>query len=416
MTLAALEVQHCAFLEKRERERGVWVDPETQAAVVVTADEIEEEKLRRKEISAIKMELYGERADSYTEDPAWDDVIPMLVEDGEGALAAIAYPEHYAEGMYAFCSFYASILVILTFISFPKAISYLRAVMAKKEYSIRCLRLTEHIISLNPAHYTVWLYRFSIIKALNIPLSDEIEWLNEVSLDNLKNYQIWHHRRLLMDHYYPTIKTQREEVEKLAKSEQAFLTQILAEDTKNYHVWSYRQYLVPKLGIFGDSELQAAATLINDDVRNNSAWSHRFFIVFSNPAHSTEGSLSTEHDPKIPAEIIDREVQYAKDKILLAPQNQSPWNYLRGVLVKGGRKMSNVEEFVVEFVSDVGDEDKEKVRSTHGLEMMAEIYAEKGDNAKADLCLKRLGERWDRVRLGYWEWRRQFLNAGNEDA
>lgn len=288
--------------------------------------------------------------------------------------------------------------------------------MAKKEYSTRCLRLTEYIISLNPAHYTVWLYRFSIIQALNIPLPDEIKWLNQVSLDNLKNYQIWHHRRLLMDHYYPIIKSQPEEVEKLAKSEQAFLTQILAEDTKNYHVWSYRQYLVPKLGIFGESELKAAVALIDEDVRNNSAWSHRFFVVFSDPAHSTEGSLSTEHDPKIPAEIINREAKYAQEKILLAPQNQSPWNYLRGVLVKGGRKMNTVEDFVSQFISDIGDEEKEKVTSSHGLEMMAEIYAEKGENDKADLCLKRLGEKWDRIRLGYWQWRRQVLNANKEGA
>lgn len=288
--------------------------------------------------------------------------------------------------------------------------------MAKKEYSTRCLRLTEHIISLNPAHYTVWLYRFSIIQALDIPLPDEIKWLNQVSLDNLKNYQIWHHRRLLMDHYYPTIKSQPEEVDRLAKSEQAFLTQILAEDTKNYHVWSYRQYLVPKLGIFGESELQAAVALIDEDVRNNSAWSHRFFVVFSDPAHSTEGSLSTEHDPKIPAEIIDREVKYAQEKTVLAPQNQSPWNYLRGVLVKGGRKMSSVEDFVARFVSDIGDEKNEKVTSTHGLEVMAEIYGEKGESEKADLCLRRLGEKWDRIRLGYWQWRRQVLSAGKEGA
>lgn len=288
--------------------------------------------------------------------------------------------------------------------------------MAKKEYSPRCLRLTEHIISLNPAHYTVWLYRFSIIEALGIPLPDEIQWLNQVSLDNLKNYQIWHHRRLLMDHYYPTIQSQPEEVDKLAKSEQAFLTQILAEDTKNYHVWSYRQYLVPKLGIFGDSELRAAASLVDDDVRNNSAWAHRFFVVFSDPAHATPGSLSTEPDPRVPAALVDRELRYAQDKILLAPQNQSPWNYLRGVLAKGGRAVGSVEGFVAQFATDVGDEAREVVTSTHALEVLAEIYAEKGEGDMADLCLRRLGEKWDRIRLGYWQWKRQMLSAEKEGA
>lgn len=282
--------------------------------------------------------------------------------------------------------------------------------MANKEYSPRCLQLTQHIISMNPAHYTVWLYRFSIAQALEIPIPEEIAWLNEVSLENLKNYQIWHHRRLLIDHYYPTIASSPEKVASLARSEQAFLTQILAEDTKNYHVWSYRQYMVPKLSIFGEDEVRAAETLIDEDVRNNSAWSHRFFVVFSDPAHSTPGSLATEQDPALPAAVLDREVAYAREKILLAPQNQSPWNYLRGVLVKGGRPAGSLEDFVVQFVSELGVEGKETVTSTHALELLADIYAEKGEAGKADLCLQRLGEKWDRIRLGYWQWRRQMIN------
>ena len=34
----------------------------------------------------------------YELDPAWDDVVPIPQEDGEGALAQIAYPDEYAEG------------------------------------------------------------------------------------------------------------------------------------------------------------------------------------------------------------------------------------------------------------------------------------------------------------------------------
>ncbi|KKY36313.1 putative farnesyltransferase alpha subunit [Diaporthe ampelina] len=377
-----------AFLEKKEREKGRWLDLETNKAVAVTADEVEEEKLRRKEIARLRMELYGERTGAYGTDPAWDDVVPMPIEEPEGALAAIAYPEEYAE-----------------------AISYLRAVMAKKEYSPRCLRLTEHIISMNPAHYTVWLYRFSIVQGMKVSIPDEIEWLNQVSLENLKNYQIWHHRRLLMDHYYPSIESDSEEKAKLAKSEEAFLAQILAEDTKNYHVWSYRQYLVPKLGLFGETELRATEALIDEDVRNNSAWSHRFFIIFTDPANSTPGSLSTEYDPKVTADIIDREVKYAEEKILLAPQNQSPWNYVHGVLVKGGRKVDTLQGLVERFVSDIGIEGSEKVTSSHALELLADIYAEKGESDKADLCLRRLGDKWDRIRLGYWEWKRALLKS-----
>lgn len=92
-------MQRGAFSDKRERERERWVDQKTKEVVTVTPDEIEEEKLRRKEIARLRMELYGERTGAYASNPVWDDIVPIPVEDGEGALAAIAYPEDYAEGM-----------------------------------------------------------------------------------------------------------------------------------------------------------------------------------------------------------------------------------------------------------------------------------------------------------------------------
>lgn len=70
----------------------------------------------------------------YHNDPKWSDVVPLPQNDGAlHPLAAIAYTEEYSEAM-----------------------DYLRAVMAKQEYSERVLELTEHVIGMNPAHYTVW--------------------------------------------------------------------------------------------------------------------------------------------------------------------------------------------------------------------------------------------------------------------
>lgn len=274
--------------------------------------------------------------------------------------------------------------------------------MAAEECSPRSLRLTEHVISMNPAHYTVWLYRFKIISTLKLPVPGEIEWLNEVALANLKNYQIWHHRQLLLDYYYPSIASDDETIKKLARTETHFINMMLEEDTKNYHVWSYRQYLVSKLGMWNVGELAATQNMIEDDVRNNSAWAHRFFVVFSDPAVSTPDSAATAHDPKVPGDIIDRELSYAKEKIQIAPQNQSGWNYLRGVLTKGGRKLSDVGEFAEQFVTDLGGE-TEKVQSSHALDLLSEIYHQGGDSGKAKLCLQRLWEKWDPVREGYWK-------------
>lgn len=281
--------------------------------------------------------------------------------------------------------------------------------MAAEELSPRCLRLTEHVISMNPAHYTVWLYRFKIIRTLNLPIPEEIAWLNEVSLANLKNYQIWHHRQLIMDYYYPQMDSA--DAKKLARSEAEFVSRILEEDTKNYHVWSYRQYLVELMGLFAPSELGATQNMIEDDVRNNSAWSHRFFLVFSDPTQSTPDSLPTAHDPEVPSDVIDRELNYAREKILLAPQNQSPWNYLRGVLAKGARPLDGLSDFAEQFVEGLGEGEGEKVRSSHALDYLADVYVAKGEKEKAELCLRRLAEKWDPVREGYWSYRIQQLRA-----
>lgn len=71
---------------------------------------------------------------NYSDDPEWSDIVPLSQDDGgPNPLAAIAYADEYSEAM-----------------------SYLRAVMAKNEYSERVLHLTEDIIDMNPAHYTVW--------------------------------------------------------------------------------------------------------------------------------------------------------------------------------------------------------------------------------------------------------------------
>lgn len=70
----------------------------------------------------------------YQDEPEWADVVPLAQDDGgPNALSVISYTDEYSE-----------------------AISYLRAVMADNEHSDRVLKLTAHIIDLNPAHYTVW--------------------------------------------------------------------------------------------------------------------------------------------------------------------------------------------------------------------------------------------------------------------
>ncbi len=97
-TLTAFGIAHRAFLDKRERAGRKFVDSDTNQLVVLTEDDVKEERQRRKEIAELRMALYGERSSPYEMDPEWDDVVPMPADEPEGALAAIAYPENYAEG------------------------------------------------------------------------------------------------------------------------------------------------------------------------------------------------------------------------------------------------------------------------------------------------------------------------------
>lgn len=56
--------------------------------------------------------------------------------------------------------------------------------------------------------------------------------------------------------------------------------------------------------------------LLLDDIRNNSAWNQRYFVL--------------KHTTNFEQEIIDREVDFSLDKITTVKGNESAWNYLRG--------------------------------------------------------------------------------------
>lgn len=65
-----------------------------------------------------------------------------------------------------------------------------------------------------------------------------------------------------------------------------------------------------------DKELEYVERLLDDDVRNNSAWNQRYFVI--------------SNTTKFKEDIIEREVDFALEKIDLVKENESAWNYLRG--------------------------------------------------------------------------------------
>lgn len=111
--------------------------------------------------------------------------------------------------------------------------------------------------------------------ALKSPIDEELQLMDEIATSFLKTYQVWHHRRLLL--------TALNSVDAAAR-ELVFLKTVINVDEKNYHTWSYRQWI---LAHFNDEsrlwagERTYVEDLLEADVRNNSAWHHRFFVVFA---------------------------------------------------------------------------------------------------------------------------------------
>jgi len=317
--------------------------------------------------------LYANRLD-------WADVEPQEQYEGVNPLAPIFYTEEYRD-----------------------AADYFRGIVKAGEMSERVLDLTEHIIRQNPAHYSAWQYRYKTLLALKSPLDLELRLMDELAVKHLKTYQVWHHRRLLVT-----------EMRKPAP-ELVFITTSLKVDAKNYHTWSYRQWL---LVYFNDDELwkgelDFVERMLTDDIRNNSAWHHRFFTVFQS------GTRQGDEDRD---EVLRRELAYVKDAISQAPNNASAWNYLRGVLDHNHVSYSTLQLFVQPYtVPRSKDEttseviDLENPSPSNGaqlpcpaaVEFLADIYEVEGGDSlvKAIELWKLLANEYDKIRKKYWEYR-----------
>jgi hypothetical protein len=92
-------------------------------------------------------------------------------------------------------------------------------------------------------------------------------------------------------------------------------------DAKNIHAWTHRGWVVKKFGL-QDAERRFTEAMITRDVRNNSAWNQRFVVTFSENDEVTNEALKR---------TVDSELAFVSRKIEIAPDNESAWNYLRGV-------------------------------------------------------------------------------------
>lgn len=342
----------------------------------------------------------------YHDRPEWSDIKPLPQNDGPDPIVVIAYSEKFRD----------------TF-------DYFRAMLAKDEHSERAIELTTDCVSLNPSNYTVWYYRRNVLQTLDKDLFAELQYIDDVSRENPKNYQIWYHRKCIDEWIKKKIldiKDQEagtqvgEELRKnnsrfysqwsiaeFATREKQFIAYILKQDCKNYHAWQHLQWLISELSAW-EGELEFTETLIDDDVRNNSAWNHRHYVI-----SNTTGFIDS---------VREKEINFTCHKIRLAPNNESSWNYLRGVLATYGlNKSKTVKKMCEDLYAKPG------LKSPHLLGFLIDCIEEtlSGQEQPSKSMLNRaislceeLATKCDTIRVEYWNFISRELvdNFGDKAA
>jgi len=306
----------------------------------------------------------------YRERPEWSDVKGIPQDEGPNPVARIAYTEKFTD-----------------------VFDYFRAIVASEEVSERALELTTDTVALNPANYSAWHHRRTLLKALNSDLVEEMNYCRAVIEEHPKNYQVWQHRRALVEWTQDPSKELR------------FTEMILSQDAKNYHAWQHRQWAIQTFQLF-DNELAYIERLLEDDIRNNSAWNQRFFVI-SSPRNEQLKSLGGG-DSVLRGKLLEDEIDFTLRAISGVPGNESAWNYLRGLIEHSedslvGPLKHKVTIFCEELLKS---KEGEKVTSPYLMAMLVDLYKETGDPdciAKALQMCKDLAEKHDKIRSEYWD-------------
>jgi protein farnesyltransferase/geranylgeranyltransferase type-1 subunit alpha len=188
------------------------------------------------------------------------------------------------------------------------------AIVRSGHTSSVALEATTRMIDLNSASYTAWFWRRKSLEFLTSPvdrINSEIAFVDSWCTRNPKNYQVWYHRRWILEsvceYDYDTALL-------LLSSELARVEELILMEPKHYNAWTHRVFLATRFGLFSSlSELDFTEKMLLDDLRNNSAWNHRrHALTFHDERHADE-------------------VEFTVDKIRMAPNNESAWVYLRSL-------------------------------------------------------------------------------------
>ena len=287
----------------------------------------------------------------------WKDIIPISQFSESITIARMNYPEEYKELM-----------------------DYFRGIISKKEISLRVYELTTEVIKENATNYVAWyIRRLCIDKIKEINLNNELLWLDSIMVLNQKNYQIRHHRKVIIDKLND------------CSHEKNIMEKVFKSDSKNFHAWTYRIWMIRRFNNI-ENEFEFIENLLNDDIKNNSVWNYRFFLV-----NYINGNIINNN-------VIEDEINYALNKIKICIFNESAYCYLRGWIVKMKKKFSDfpqIKNCLIELCKD------SQINHIHS--MLLDIYEEEGNKESFNEEVQILCE-LDYIRKKNYLWRKEYFN------
>jgi protein farnesyltransferase/geranylgeranyltransferase type-1 subunit alpha len=331
----------------------------------------------------------------------FNDLEPIPQEEGTNAVCQIAYSA-----------------------DFNAAYDYLRAVLKVDERSERALRLTHLCLTLNSSNYTVWHYRRLCLQALSSAETDADDWNSRIAADldmakalggsNPKNYQLWFHRRDLLEQVCA-----QDLLNNYLARELENIATVLDDDGKNYHAWSHRQWVIGAVDndAVWEQELEYCDKLIQEDPRNNSAWNQRWFVCHAG------GRVKV-----LTAENAVKEADYAILGARLDPYNESPWRYLIGVVQEQIQSLKNENDDnndkVTALLSDylektwavqqvVSEAGRDPDACSNLISAAIDLLEFKGDASSLERAVElaeTLAQTHDPIRCKYWNMRCQQMN------
>ena len=109
-----------------------------------------------------------------------------------------------------------------------------------------------------------------------------------------------------------------------------------------------------------------------------------------------------------------RDLGIGQREVRKAPQNQSPWNYLKGIVRHAKLPLSTLKDFALEFADMRRPDD---FYSTHALDLLADVYGEEeNDKEEARKALDLLATKYDPIRARYWNFRKDLLDQSEAVA